>query len=874
MTTPRITFEDERRRREFHQESLEEINATLTGLGLPTVTADKLRELALKQAERNTAARGVAPSVAPRDRIPSGRRSASDPRLTSTAVGGLPRVPEFLQDETFGGLVDTPEYGWSPGALKSQAGHLFNTAMLPFEFLGGGVVADTLSDPLSLRDGGKAWKDWNPMNLSLRSPLSGMRETVERQRERPLWQQITSELAAPGGGVKGLLGGAKGAYTGIRGARGAMGGAEEAAPFLTDEMRNRLLMLDKEPFLTDEMRRGWLTGAKFEDMAREGIKDEKDISRLRSFLPRLEDVNPVIPTRPDDIIGMARGEFPAGSVRPSPTARVLRQDVDIRPRVGGATPSRPSFQGPDVGVGAKVSAGPVRRGVSEVLETNADVPVTKTPVAKRSRTETARDNLNWENVLEVSLIPRVFLTTLDHSTVLRNAGVATVAHPTIAKTAMTRSLKALRSMDDTVINEQLKQARNYDEIARAEKGLFTEIGGGLKGEEAYLGTKFIRQIPVFKQVIKGSELTFNTYNNHLRYGVVEEAIEKWERLGIHISADAIEDQAKKLGYKSRQDFLGKIKKKKAAGDVIEEEAENLWQKDQKRFKDIKDWSIFVKHATGRGGLGSFDQTNLPRVLSAFFFAPRWLLAQPQMVWDMVNPKISWNVRKKIIRDMSTWIGAGTLTLNLAALGGATVEKSPYSSNFGQIIIGDTRVNIFGSLLPTVRYFMQAVGKYDDEGLGGKRLIGDVGGELKDTGTIDTAIRFGRSKLSPAAGLIADLGDRRTFIGEPFPPKFTGRDIGEEIIDRLVPLTIQDLHKTIETGDINQIALVLPAFFGVSLNTYETGVQEYYKSRGGKGQVRDLPPHLRERWYQQHLRDRQRQGKIDKYAERRSPASIR
>lgn len=259
----------------------------------------------------------------------------------------------------------------------------------------------------------------------------------------------------------------------------------------------------------------------------------------------------------------------------------------------------------------------------------------------------------------------------------------------------------------------------------------------------------------------------------------------------------------------------------------------LMEAEARRFKDLQGWAKFVQHATGRGDLGKLE--GIDDLLSLGLYSPRWLVAHPQMVYDVFRPGISWNVRKMILRDLSAYISFGSTVMGVAALAGARVEMDPKSSNFGQIQVGNSRVNIYGAFTTPIRYAAQL--------LKGERTISETGEEMRADrgGTFAKAVR---SKLAPVPSLVTDLGaalggdTARDFSGRPY--EATPLGFFNQTYRQLAPLYLQDVVDMAREGSPAQAPLMLPAFFGVTVNTYEAAVQDYWSNvLKQPGQVRDL-----------------------------------
>mgnify|MGYP001599055265 CR=1 FL=1 len=494
-------------------------------------------------------------------------------------------------------------------------------------------------------------------------------------------------------------------------------------------------------------------------------------------------------------------------------------------------------------VGASPATAVARRSLNERIEGWINRRLTGSDIMPDAPLGEAERIRKGAGLFEVANLFRPIMTSLDHGSPFRTALATTIAHPLRAMDAFRDSMQAISTRGARHMETELRSAKHYDEIKRAEPDMFTTARGQQQADE-YYGSRIAHKIPGLGVAVRMSEDLFNTYNNALRYSVTADTIDMFERFGHHASRAKLDEGAKALG------FADVTKLRKSAKDLKEKgkftpEMDDLLKSENARFQDIKQWAIFVKHSSGRGGLGPLRQYN--RILAFDLFAPRWILAHPQMIWDVLNPMPlagragpSPLVRAQMAKDLTAYIGVGATIMGLAALGGARVETDPKSSNFGMIQLGNTRVNIYGALTTPIRYFAQMQGE--------ARTNVDTGIESPQSAA-STAWRLFRSKQAPGPALALDLGtgfargnQPEDFMGRPY--EATPQGVLDQAYRHTAPLFIGDLVDQIRTGSPKTAPLMAPAFFGLTVNTYEAAAQKFWLSHGGTGQLRDQADYVK------------------------------
>lgn len=237
-------------------------------------------------------------------------------------------------------------------------------------------------------------------------------------------------------------------------------------------------------------------------------------------------------------------------------------------------------------------------------------------------------------------------------------------------------------------------------------------------------------------------------------------------------------------------------------------------------------SSFINNATGRGTFGGKSAQNGP-FLSALLFAPRYLKSRI----DLLNPVYYAKLHSQ--SPLAAQYAAGTMAryaagvvtiLGLAKAAGADVETDPRSTNFAKIVIPSTNTHIspLGAFQPIIRLAAQVVNNHEKLKDGTIRDLSD-GKYGKDT-ALTKVLNFGRTKLSPLPGLVADKLAGTDLVGNPFT--WTSA-----IGSRLVPMWMQDAYDGYSTSGAKGAAIAAPlSFLGVPTSTYDPNAKRAKRAK--------------------------------------------
>ena len=219
-------------------------------------------------------------------------------------------------------------------------------------------------------------------------------------------------------------------------------------------------------------------------------------------------------------------------------------------------------------------------------------------------------------------------------------------------------------------------------------------------------------------------------------------------------------------------------------------------------KEMTAWADAVNVFSGRGNLGK--AASIANELGVVFFAPRFALSRiqtPGMFFKYIKePRVRWEIAK----DMAAFGGFAVTTLALAKASGLNVGTDPKSADFGKIVFGNTRVDIFAGMQQFMRPLVaSAYGVAEKIGTG-----------KTDVDPLELATRFIQYKLSPQITIPQSLIVGKSLVGE----KMTPSDVALRSVIPLVYEDISDAYK--DRGLGLAVGTGVGGFLGLNINTYE------------------------------------------------------
>lgn len=366
-------------------------------------------------------------------------------------------------------------------------------------------------------------------------------------------------------------------------------------------------------------------------------------------------------------------------------------------------------------------------------------------------TTTGAKIVDWLN------LPRATMASMDLSMTFRQGLLLSIQHPVIAARAFGKQTKAFASekwwkeQNDVLIQRKTYQEALVDGLPSI------DIDGAMWQRQEGFMSELSKRLPF----VKRSERAAATYLNELMFGAYEANVPLMKAMGASAS-------------------------------------------------EVTKFTQMLGALAGRGTFPKSFEKYLP-MLNSMLFSPRLQLSRLQVLQSMAS-------KNKYVRDYATkafvkFMGGGlTLlsALNITGLG-TFVWNDPRSSDFGKLVIGDTRLDIWTGYAQYARFAAQL-------------LTGEstsASGYTYGKGRGETVGKFIQSKSSPAAGLIIDL-----FVGEDYEGDPLFSDTGElieQVYERFTPLFVQSLREAHEIGGINAALLTIPEGFGIGAITYGNDV---------------------------------------------------
>lgn len=353
-------------------------------------------------------------------------------------------------------------------------------------------------------------------------------------------------------------------------------------------------------------------------------------------------------------------------------------------------------------------------------------------------------------------LPRSLLASSDLSATFRQGLILGLLHPTRAPVWFGRQIKAFLSEKLSLEMDDALKMRPLFKQAVTDGVYFAPMKGAVptKAEESFM-SDLARRIPV----VRRSERAFITYLNEARMTAYEAAH------GAMTAQGATPEMFKLL-------------------------------------------SGFINMASGRGTLPKALEKYNP-VLNTVLFSPKLQAATLQLPRQIGRMLLSKNpyMRKEAAKALITFVGGGSAVLGLIKAMGGKVELDPRSGDFGKIVVGETRLDIWRGYVQYARFAAQM--------LSGERK--SAYGNMNKAERGEIASRFLQSKSSPVFGLMVDLLRGETYQGEPIFKDTTG--FLSAVKERVLPLAVQDVIDAMEQNGVNSLWVAAPATLGVGALTY-------------------------------------------------------
>ena len=340
--------------------------------------------------------------------------------------------------------------------------------------------------------------------------------------------------------------------------------------------------------------------------------------------------------------------------------------------------------------------------------------------------------------------------------------------------------------------EGIKARPSYLKMKQGRLAL-TEIGGALGKREERFMSSLAERIPLFGSLVRGSNRAYTGFLNKLRADIFDDILKKAKVLGRDIDEPLL----------------------RSMGD-------------------------FINAGTGRGKFGLLETGIIPKAmekaavaLNGIFFSPRLMASRLNLLNPYFYAQLDPLVRKEAMKTLFGTTGILGSIYGLWKLNGGDVGIDPRSADFGKLKIGNTRYDILGGFQQYIKLASQLISGEIVSSTTGRTIT--LGEGFKPLTRKEIIVRFFESKESPIASFITGLLTGDTATGQEF-------DVPTEIINRFIPMVVQDLYDLSQEKDAEGLLYGLPAIFGTGVQTY--GKQELVAGESKIGepttQIRPVP----------------------------------
>ena len=433
----------------------------------------------------------------------------------------------------------------------------------------------------------------------------------------------------------------------------------------------------------------------------------------------------------------------------------------------------------------------------EALGLKAENEKWKTEYQRRLiQTRLAQRSLAWKLYglgKETLNLPRNILSSWDVSAVLRQGGFIAVGNPGRAARSIGPMFRALLSDKATrIIEQEILSRENAPVYRRAKLYLAPHDAVHLAAMEEAVMSRFSHLVPG----IRASNRAYITFLNKLR-------------------ADSFD--AMKSSIESRGTPLNAV--------------------------ELEAIANYINVATGRGNLYKF--TSAAETLATVFFSPRLMASRFQLVAGQPLYHGSARTRAAVAREYAKFLAGMAVIYTLGSLAGAKIGNDRRSSDFGKLVVGNTRIDPLAGISQTSVLLSRL---QTGESVGQSGQAHPIRGSNLPYGSDtswDVIARFLRSKLSPVVGAGVDLATGQNVVGD----KVTPGNVASRLV---VPLSFGDIYEAMkEQGVPAGTALGMLSLFGWGLQTYQPKHDAAEVVAGRQLQqspsARGLTPEAREQW---------------------------
>jgi hypothetical protein len=366
---------------------------------------------------------------------------------------------------------------------------------------------------------------------------------------------------------------------------------------------------------------------------------------------------------------------------------------------------------------------------------------------------------------------RALMTTGEFSFVLRQGKLAVLSHPLMSARALPNAFRALLASDQRAreIDEQVFSHPDAEAALSAKLHLVRDDAKLSRQEEILMG-RLVGKIPVVKNFNHAAEV----FLNRIRFDM-------WRAMRRSLT-------------------------KSGTPTAIED----------------RQIAMFVNEATGRGGLGKLEAAAIP--LARVMFSPRYYASRLQLLAGHSLWGGTMRTRRVIATEYArALIGLGLYysALLMYFSGNDDDDKKkgrvvldPRSTDFGKVIVGNTRIDPLAGLSQVAVLAARTVTGQKVTGSG--KVVPIRGANVPFGGDkwSDIMARHLRGKLHPVPASVANL--------------FDGTDLGgneatilNQSQNAITPMTYVDIYAALKDQDIpDGVAIALLTMLGEGLQTYQ------------------------------------------------------
>lgn len=320
-----------------------------------------------------------------------------------------------------------------------------------------------------------------------------------------------------------------------------------------------------------------------------------------------------------------------------------------------------------------------------------------------------------------------------------------------------------------------------------------KFSGQVSGRTEGFVSNYTDYIPVLGPIIRFSERTNASFFNTLRIGMFKGQMKNWREL----------DELRKVDPRAGDAFFNVPGIRKVAP------GENFVND-----RSVKTLARYLNTMSGRGNIPAWMNKHAD-IMNVVFFSPRFTYRAFEAPFSLLSRTPA--VRRMAARDLTGMVMTGVGILAAAKAAGLDVEMDPRSSDFGRIRHKSIRYDFWGGFRPLAVLIGRMAANPEKPFTGETKSTGT--GLITEQQTTSLLLNYFRAKTSPQLGLVIDVSQGETVIGEEVLA--TKDSVLSQAEQRLLPLVVQDVKEALENEGILGAAGASTALFGIDPAVYLT-----------------------------------------------------